>query len=174
MLADGGNPMIDRRTLLERLFDAHSDEVFRFVVARSGSHAVAEDVTGEVFLAAARRIRDHGDDIDVRWLIGVARNRLIDTWRSRERDRRRLARASADPSNRDDHTDIPPSMHQDERTLRALRSLPDRQRAAVVLRYLDELSVSEVADRLDMPYGTAESLLARGRRSFKQAYEEAP
>jgi len=41
----------------------------------------------------------------------------------------------------------------------------------VALRYLDEFSVSEIADEMAIEYRAAESLLARGRRSFKKAWE---
>ena len=56
--------------------------------------------------------------------------------------------------------------------LSALERLPDRQRAALVLRYLDEFSVTEVADAMDLTYTAVESLLARGRRSFATAYRQ--
>ncbi|MEM8745746.1 MAG: sigma factor-like helix-turn-helix DNA-binding protein, partial [Actinomycetota bacterium] len=55
----------------------------------------------------------------------------------------------------------------------ALASLPERQRAAVVLRYVEEYSVSEVAEALDVGYEAAESLLARGRRGFVEAHRKA-
>jgi len=60
----------------------------------------------------------------------------------------------------------------DTRVLAALRSLPHRQRTALLLRYLDEVSVSEVAEAIDTSYAGAESVLARARRSFVTAYEE--
>ena len=55
--------------------------------------------------------------------------------------------------------------------LDALQTLPDRQRAALSLRYLEELSVAEIADELSVTYTAAESLLARGRRSFERAWQ---
>ena len=58
--------------------------------------------------------------------------------------------------------------------LAALESLPPRQRMALTLRYLDECSVSEIADAMDVGYTTAESLLGRARRSFARAYGEQP
>lgn len=149
------------------LFERHMDDVYRFVLARTGSDAVAEDVSSEVFVSAARRLAAQPDAvIDVRWLMGVARNRLIDVWRRDERERRRIARVAAEPVH--DGVD---AAHTD-RVLRALQSLPERQRACVAMRYLDELGVAEIADRLDLTYRTAESLLARGRRNLRRALEE--
>ncbi len=101
------------------------------------------------------------------WLITAAKRRLIDHWRSAERERRRLERVRLE---RPRHSHVTDS--NSERVLRALESLPDRQRLALTLRYLDEHSVTEVADTLEVNYTTAESLLARARRSFAQAFRE--
>ena len=54
----------------------------------------------------------------------------------------------------------------------ALGSLPTSQRSVVVLRYLDDWSVSEIAEGLDITYRAVESLLARARRSLRAALEE--
>jgi DNA-directed RNA polymerase specialized sigma24 family protein len=54
--------------------------------------------------------------------------------------------------------------------LQVLDSLPSRQRRALMLRYLDEHSVAEVADTMEVSYQTAESLLARARRGFSTAW----
>jgi RNA polymerase sigma-70 factor (ECF subfamily) len=59
---------------------------------------------------------------------------------------------------------------EDEMVLAALQSLPTRQRAALTLRYLDECSVAEVADTLDVSYRAAESLLSRAKVNFRSAY----
>ena len=56
--------------------------------------------------------------------------------------------------------------------LEALDRVSPRQRAALVLRYLDDYSVQQVADALDLSYQGTESLLARGRRSLLDAYED--
>ena len=150
------------------VFERHVDEVFRFALARTGSRSVADEVTSEVFLAAARRVAARPDDIvEIEWLIGVARNRIIDEWRRRQRDDRRRERAALERP-----AEPVPSSPDQERVLRALRSLPHRQRACITMRYLDEMGVAEIADQLEVSYRTAESLLARGRRNFRLAFEE--
>ncbi len=115
----------------------------------------------------ARRFADgRNETVSVAWLLTVARRRLIDHWRAQERHRRRLQRVIATS---------PPQVavlpETDGAVLAALRSLPDRQRLALTARYLDDLSVQEVADMLDTGYQAVESLLARARRSFAKAYE---
>lgn len=154
-----------RQRLLD-LFEQEADRIHGYLRARLGSAVAAEDLTAEVFSEAARRCAD-GRAIEVTgaWLQTVAHRRLIDHWR-RDETRRRLSERL-----RLERPAIAPEP-DDGQVLAALSSLPDRQRAALCLRYMDEFSVSEVAAALDIGYPAAESLLARARRSFAAAYEE--
>ena len=149
------------------LFDAHFDSVFAYCLVRCGSRGLAEEVAGQVFVDAARTVRpDSTAELSKGWLLATARHRLVDGWRRRGReqarlDRLRLVRAPAEPDEL-----------VGDRVLAALESMPDRQRQVLTLRYLDELSVSEVADQLELTYRATESLLARARKSFERAYDE--
>lgn len=165
------HPTIDQGQLaLQELFRSQVSRVHGFVLVRCGSTAVAEDVTSQVFVEAARRFaQGRTDEVTPSWLLTVARRRLIDFWRrdrtrSRTMELLRTERLTAGSNDRDDP--------HEQAVLAALSSLPDRQRAALALRYLDDFSVSEVAAALDMSYQAAESLLARARRSFSTAYGE--
>ena len=155
---------------LSALFDAEASSIFGFLLVRCGSRAVAEDLTGETFVAASRTFASgRGVEVTPAWLLTVARRRLVDHWRATAAHQRRVERLAREPSK----PPAPPS-DPDGPVQRALGSLPDRQRAALVLRYLDEFSVSEVAHALDVGYKAAESLLARARRSFADALEADP
>lgn len=144
--------------------------MFGFLLLRCGSRAVAEDLTGETFLAASRRFAEgRGDDVTAAWLLTVARRRLIDHWRTVASHRRRVERLAREP--------IPataPPADPDGRIESALGALPERQRAVIVLRYLDEFSVSEIADALQISYKATESLLSRGRAGLGAALGAAP
>lgn len=159
-----------RREYLSVLFEREADRIFGYLLVRVGSRAVAEDLTGEVFVEAARRCAESRHcEVTGSWLQTVAQRRLVDHWRrsasGRRRDERLRHRVLAVP-------ELDVAVDDDRPVLEALESLPDRQRAALCLRYLDDFSVSEVAEALGIQYQAAESLLARGRRSFARAYEE--
>ena len=156
----------DTRAALDALFDAQFASVFNFVVARSGSPTIAEDVAAETFVEAVR-VAKQGRLAEVTppWLFMVARRRLIDHWRADERYRRRVERLRMRRVDADVSEVI-----EDERVLDALDSLPTRQRAALTLRYLDGYSVSEIADALEVTYRAAESLLSRARTNFGKSY----
>lgn len=157
------------RRFAAELFDAHFDAVYRYCLSRTAHPAFAEDVAAQTFYEAARRLAsDPTEPIDRPWLFVVAKRRIIDGWRRRERehDLERRVRALRP-------VDAAPNTGLDgDRVVRALASLPERQRRAVVLRYVDEQSVAEIADTLEVTYQAAESLLARGRRGFVRAWEE--
>lgn len=156
------------RARLEHLFDGHFDAVYRFCLARSADRTIAEDAASQAFVEAARTLAsDPLREIGERWLFVTARRRLVDGWRRQGREARlteRLGAARVQDSRAIGDESDP------GRTRAALRSLPTRQRSALVLRYLDEYSVAEVADALEMSYQASESLLARARRSFQIAW----
>ncbi|RZV44900.1 MAG: sigma-70 family RNA polymerase sigma factor [Acidimicrobiales bacterium] len=156
---------------LEELFDESYDSIVRFCVVRSGSSSVAEDIASATFADAARvTAAGDGNDVDVPWLYMVAQRRLIDHWRSAERHRNRIRRLiewrAVDDTVPlvDDPT---PALVQ-----QALASLPDRQRALLTLRYLDDQSVADIAEAFDLSYRAAESALARARKSFLTAWRD--
>jgi RNA polymerase sigma-70 factor, ECF subfamily len=132
---------------------------------------MAEDLTQETYLAAVASFRaGDGESVSLPWLITVARNKLVDHYRRREREERRLSLIVNDQTSRDTahlNGEIPR-----ERALAALASVPAEQRAALVLKYLDNLSVTEVAELLGKSVHATESLLARGRRTLKRRFEE--
>ena len=157
------------QAFLEQLFREHVDGVFGYVYARCGSRQIAEDVTSEAFSEAARVCaRGHQARIEAGWIYHVAHQRLIDHWRRADRQRRRIERLAHERGSV--HTEA--FTDPDQTVLSALERLPDRQRAALVLRYLAEFSVTEVADAMDLTSTAVESLLARGRRSFATAYRQ--
>ena len=162
-------PATDQRYELLRLYDAALPEVYGYLVARCGSAAVAEDLSSETFLAAVDAVRrDRVPELTVAWLIGVARHKLVDHWRRRERDERSL-RAVEDPAGDPvDDWDVTLDALLARRTLERLGA---HHRAALTLRYLDGLPVREVAACLDRTEGATEQLLVRARVAFREHYE---
>jgi RNA polymerase sigma-70 factor (ECF subfamily) len=152
------------------VIDAELGNVFAYVLRRCGDRALAEDLTSDVVLRAVRETKRTGAVVTPAWLTTVARNRLVDHWRSaaREDRRLRLAWSDRDPDEWLD-TGTAPDPDAVREVMRGLR--PDHQ-AALALRYLDDLSVPEVADALGRSVHATESLLARARRAFRTSYTE--
>jgi RNA polymerase sigma-70 factor (ECF subfamily) len=154
-------------TLLARYDDA-LPQVYGYLAARTGSATVAEDLTSETFLAAVDAIgRGALADPSVAWLIGVARHKLVDHWRREAREERRLT-AIAGQSTVEDPWDV----QLDVRVAHdVLGRLGPHHRSALTLRYLDGLSVPEVAHVLDRTVHATEALLVRARVAFRREYE---
>jgi len=140
-------------------------EVFRAVYPRlvvllyaaCGSQADAEDAAQEAFMKALRHQRRFLDlDNPEAWLRTVALNHLRNGWRHNEVVRRFRGMVPGPQRELElgpDHVAI----------IAALAQLDPSQREVVVLHYLADLSVDEIALTLDIAEGTVKSRLSRGR-----------
>jgi RNA polymerase sigma-70 factor (ECF subfamily) len=152
-------------------YDAAVPRVYAYLFARTGGdHALAEDLTQQAFLRAIRaRTSYDGRAPIVAWLCGIARNLLTDHHRRLAREERSLLRVVV----REIEPDGALQVAERDAVLATLRRLPALQRAALVLRYLDGLSVRQVAAAIGKSESATESLLSRGREGFRHDYVEA-
>ena len=163
----GDRPGLDD---LLAVVDAELPNVYAFILRRCGDRALAEDLTSDVILRAVRETRRARSVVTPAWLTTVARNRLVDHWRSKEREDRRLGLAWSNPDPdewSDDGTPLEP-----EAVNQAMRRLAPDHQAVLSLRYLDDLAVPDVAAALGRSVHATESLLARARRAFRTSYLE--
>ena len=155
------------RDAFRAFYDEALPRVYGYLLRRCGGTAsVAEDLTQETFLAAVRELR-RGRVVDapVPWILGIARHKLLDHYRRSDRAPLPAAVTEIESAAAEPDAD-------DARTVAALNRVPSAQRAALVLRHLDGLSVPEVAATLERSVEAVESLLSRGRASFRRAYAE--
>jgi RNA polymerase sigma-70 factor (ECF subfamily) len=160
----------DQGPALLALYDRALPEVYGYLVRRCDGPTVAEDLTAETFLAAVAAVqRGAVERLTVAWLIGVARHKLVDHWRRRAREDRNLAAVADDQTPAEDPWDA----HLDGAVARdVLGRLGPHHRAALTLRYLDDLPVPEVADHLGRTLHATEALLVRARLAFRRAYDQ--
>jgi RNA polymerase sigma-70 factor (ECF subfamily) len=145
-------------------------QVYGYLLPRCGSVTLAEDLTAETFVAAlAASRRRPAPPVSVAWLIGIARHKLVDHWRRAAREQRGLeAVQRAEPAGDDPWTEVLDA----QAAHAALGRLPTPQRSALVLRYLDGLSVPEVAEHLERTVHGTETLLVRARAALRRIYRE--
>jgi RNA polymerase sigma-70 factor (ECF subfamily) len=153
------------------IYDAALPRVYGYLLPRCGSVAVAEDLTAETFVAAVEAAgRGTVAEVNVAWLVGIARHKLADHWRRVGREERGLVAAEAAGI---DALDDPWDAWLDaEAAHAALARLPVPQRAALTLRYLDGLPVAEVAAHLGRTLHATETLLVRARAALRRVYRE--
>jgi RNA polymerase sigma-70 factor (ECF subfamily) len=158
----------DASAALLELYDTALPEVYGYLLSRCGSRTVAEDLTAEVFLAAVDAVRrDDPPLVSTGWLIGTARHKLVDHWRQRGREARGLQVVAAQAPVLDDPWD---AQLDALRAHEVLERLGPHHRAALVLRYVDDLPVPEVAAVLGRTLHATEALLVRARSAFRQTY----
>lgn len=167
---DGGAQLLD-------LYDRALPQVYGYLLSRSGgSVPLAEDLTSETFLAAAAAVQKPDDErppATVAWLIGIARHKLVDHWRRRARDERNLrAVADEDAVRGEGVGDWDDTRLDALRAREALARVAPHHRAALTLRYVDDLPVPDVAAHLGRTVHATEALLVRARTAFRRVYGE--
>lgn len=149
-----------------QFYDTTLPVVFGYLRRRCSDVQIAEDLTQDAFMSAIASLRKGQDPLDrTAWIVAIARRRLIDHYRRdsrRSRLRQRLKHRGIEPAP-DAAADIDA---MDSCVATAINRLPAMQRAAVVLRYMDDQSVVDVAVTLGKSYQATESLLARGRKAL--------
>lgn len=154
---------------LSMIYDDAVGEVYRYVRGRCRSNELAEDITSATLVQAAlSEQRRTIDAVTIPWLITIARNRLIDHWRREAVAARSLTMLDGGADGHDDPWD---AVLDQQRAHQVLDELAPMHRAVLVLRYLDDLSVGEVAASIGKSVRATESLLARARRAFRDTYE---
>ncbi|MEM9200809.1 MAG: sigma-70 family RNA polymerase sigma factor [Actinomycetota bacterium] len=145
---------------LRQAYDEYGRLVYSFC-ARSLGTERAKDVTQEVFLSAWRA-RDRYNPDKGRlgaWLMGIARNRVIDNVRSEKRHSDR--RADEDTINLSTEAEVERTSDQ-MLVADALRELPERSREVITLAYFHDLTHPQIAERTNIPLGTVKSDIRRG------------
>ncbi len=133
------------------------------VTAMWGDRDDAADAVQEAFVRAWTKRREFGRHPSKdAWIRTVARNLLIDGWRKR----RRHVPIEFEPTASGPDSDARVSLH------RALAELPTNQRDAIVLHYLADLPVAQVAAELGAEPGTVRVWLSRGRRGLGVLLED--
>src|SRR4051812_2594666 len=137
---------VDATVTLGALYDDHVDRVFGYLQQRCGDRSVAEDLTSATFMSALEGLRRQPPrSVELPWLLGIARHKLVDHWRRRERDERSL-RLALDGAEAEETWD---RQLDRERAVSVLAQLLPRHRLALTLRYLDDLSVPDIAALLE-------------------------
>ena len=167
--------MIPSSDACAQFYDRAFGEVYRYLCrAVLGNRALAEDLTQETFasvVAAARA--GHAELESMPWVIGVARHKLIDHYRRSESEQRRMALVWAGGLGMDDKQDDDLDREDPQRVIELLRELSPSHRLVLALRYVDELTVEEIANLLGRSVHATESLLVRARRALASSHRKS-
>ena len=168
----------------ERFFDVAYPAMYRFALARLDfDHDAAADIAQSTVCKAIRNLRGfRGEAALLTWVCTICRNELY-AHEKRHGRKVRVTLVEDDPEIRAALESLRVSETEDLDThidrkkvaslvQRVLDHLPPRYADALEWKYIDELSVQEIATRLGLGMKAAESLLTRARRAFGEAFRE--
>jgi RNA polymerase sigma-70 factor (sigma-E family) len=153
---------------LEEVYVRFAPDGIRLAYLLTGDRAVAEDLVQEAFVRFVGRLpslRDPGalDAYLRRTVINLSKN----YFRRRALERSDLERQARQSRPVHEERDVP----EYEAMRSALLGLPVRQRAAIVLRYYEDMPESQIADLLHCRPATVRSLVSRGLEALRQSPE---
>ena len=144
------------RAAFELLYHRYVRSVFGLALRRLGDRGRAEDAVQETFAAIWRSASSYRPERGAAgaWLYTVARNAIVDRFRSAGAPAAELPELAADTPGPAEHAE---SADAAWRVHRALEELPRRERDVLELAYWSGMSQSEVAEYLDVPLGTVKT-----------------
>ena len=172
-MIDGEKDIIERAIKGEAeafglLYDKYQPQIYRFIYLKVGQREEAEDLTHQVFLKSWQSIAEYrfqGFPFSS-WLYSIARHQIIDYYRTRKSE---IALESVTefkvenpaPKIIDNNLDI-------ERVKRALQQLKTEQQDVIILRFIEDLSLQEVASILNKTEGAIKLLQHRAIKKLRR------
>ncbi|QED45994.1 RNA polymerase sigma factor SigW [Cytobacillus dafuensis] len=159
------------------IVEIYKDKVFLICYRMLGNRHEAEDIAQEAFLRAYVNI--HSFNINLKfssWLYRIATNLCIDRIRKKKPDfyldaevagtdgLTMYSQIAADTSLPEEDVE---SLELQETIQREISKLPEKYRTVIVLKYIEELSLNEISQILDLPLGTVKTRIHRGREALR-------
>jgi RNA polymerase sigma factor (sigma-70 family) len=161
---------LGERFAFEELTERWHLPLWKYVRRVAGNDDAARDAIQDVWLRVLRGIVRLRDGSKLRpWLFGIARHVLMDRLRERY-----ASPPPADIDFSDIAGDTIPDLREEDMTAMEgeMARLPATEREVLTLFYLQELSLSEVADVLRVPVGTVKSRLFRARHLLRRGLDQ--
>jgi RNA polymerase sigma factor (sigma-70 family) len=166
----------DRKAAAE-FVAAHADAIYAYVRRRLIPRVdLVDDLVQDVFLVAWEKLATFRSDAPLRaWLLGIARHKVEDYYRSRlrEPDSELNENAALTDSTFPQVPDLDTLLDQEarrSRTQHVLQSLPEPYSLILLWRYWEQRSTQEIASQTGRTEKAVERMLARAREQFKRRW----
>lgn len=161
---------------LRRFYQGHSSKLTAFVRKRLGDEKDVEEIVQDTFLASLDALRDFTFKCSLStFLCSIAKRKVVDFYRKKKLKRVLFSQFPQIESllslltTPEDKLDEKLLIEKIERTF---NKLSPRYKQILKLKYIDGLTVDEVARELSMSFKGIESMLFRARKSFSLEYEK--
>jgi RNA polymerase sigma-70 factor (ECF subfamily) len=155
------------------IYDRYIERIYRFVFFKVGNQSDAEDIASETFLKVWQYIKDSQPIKNFNALLySIARNLVIDHYRSQAK---RLVVEEPILTDIKDTADAAETIDiktERVRILKALKFLKDEYSEVIILRFLDDLSISETAKIIGKSQNNTRVLIHRALGALRKALEE--
>lgn len=160
------------------IVELYKDKVYQLCYRMLGNAHEAEDMAQEAFIRAYVNISRFNTDLKFStWLYRIATNLCIDRIRKKKPDYY-LDAEVAGTDGLTMYSQIPAEVKKPEDELEGMElqeliqqeilKLPEKYRTVIILKYIQELSLNEISEILDMPLGTVKTRIHRGREALRQ------
>jgi RNA polymerase sigma-70 factor (ECF subfamily) len=154
-----------------QLYTIYFEKVFRYLYYRTSHKETAEDLTEEVFTKAFTKIESFQGDTKnfYGWILVISRNLLIDHYRKQE-ETLPIEFLEALPSYEKSVLSLMELDETQQALLQQLQELPSDQQAVLKLRFLEDYSISEIAEMLGKSEGNVRIIQLRALRKLRDKY----
>lgn len=160
------------------IVEIYKNKVYQICYRMLGNRHESEDAAQEAFIRAYININTFNPDLKFStWLYRIATNLCIDRIRKKKPDYYLDAEVSGTdgltlysqiPSDTEPPEVEVESLELQETIQKEILKLPEKYRAAIVLKYIEELSLNEISEILDLPLGTVKTRIHRGREALRK------
>jgi RNA polymerase sigma-70 factor (ECF subfamily) len=166
--ARDGNP-----AAWDALFRRYQLPLYVYVFELVRNEQTSLDIVQETFIAAARHIGGLRDDEKFgSWLFGIAHQKCVQRWRKHGRDELLREEIAATTDEFEDGPDkLLIRQEQEAAFMKLLAQLPPPQRSVLLLHYVEDFSLEEIARITETQLGTVKSRLHYARRGLKKLLE---
>ncbi len=160
------------------IVEIYKDKVFQLCFRMLGNRHEAEDIAQEAFLRAYVNIQSFNIDLKFStWLYRIATNLCIDRIRKKKPDYfldaevagtdglTMYSQIAADTRLPEEDVE---SLELQETIQNEISKLPEKYRSVIVLKYIEELSLNEISEIMDLPLGTVKTRIHRGREALRK------
>lgn len=161
--------MSNSKEKFSKIYDQHIDKIYRFIFVKVNSQEIAEDLTSETFLKGWRSFQNPRDiENPSAFLYKIARNLVIDHYR--QKAKKNTVRVEDfniidTRSNLEENAILASDLNV---VMRAIGGLKNNYQTVIIWRYLDDLSISEMAEMLQKSEEATRVMIHRAMKELRK------
>ncbi len=158
----------------DALFRRYQKPLYVYAFELVHDEQASLDIVQETFIAATRHLDTLRDDAKFgSWLFGIAHQKCLQRWRKQDREALALAELAATPDEFEtDPGELLLRREQEAEFMNLLNQLPLAQRSVLLLHFIEDFPLEEIADIAATPLGTVKSRLHYAKRALGKMLKE--